>query len=156
MFDSQSESSRWLRQAQRDVEAARHNHAGGFYETACFMCQQGAEKALKAFLLGRSQEDVFGHSLIELGRRCASVSPTFPDLRREYRRLDRLYIPTRNPDSLPGGTPAEAFDAQDAEQALRDATAILDAVRPHPTPSAQTEEGEPQHERQGGADPSEP
>ena len=43
--------------------------------------------------------------------------------------LDKYYIPTRYPDSLPGGIPAEAFDAWDAEKAVKTTEAILTHVR---------------------------
>ena len=31
---------------------------------------------------------------------------------------DRLYVPTRHPNGLPGGIPAEAFLAENADRAL--------------------------------------
>lgn len=45
--------------------------------------------------------------------------------------LDKLYIPTRYPDALPGLTPKEAYTREEAEKALRDAQAILKAVEAH-------------------------
>ncbi|HID90585.1 TPA: HEPN domain-containing protein, partial [Candidatus Bathyarchaeota archaeon] len=49
------EASRWLRQARRDLDAAKHSLSGGDYEWCAFMCQQAAEKAVKGGLysLGR-------------------------------------------------------------------------------------------------------
>ena len=43
-------------------------------------------------------------------------------------RQDRHYIPTRYPNGLPGGIPAEAFDADDAEKAMRQAQLIIQQV----------------------------
>ena len=40
--------------------------------------------------------------------------------------LDRHYIPTRYPNRLPGGIPAEAFDA---EKALRQAVQIIQQIK---------------------------
>jgi HEPN domain-containing protein len=44
---SKEEARRWFLQAHYDLEAARWNLKGGFYNTVCFLAQQGAEKALK-------------------------------------------------------------------------------------------------------------
>ncbi|MEW6278216.1 MAG: HEPN domain-containing protein [Candidatus Eremiobacterota bacterium] len=129
MFDYRAESRRWFAQAERDLEAARHNLGGTFYETACFLSQQAAEKALKAFLYGHGHGNVTGPSVLELGRRCQAIDADFAALAGRWPRLDRLYMPTRYPDALPGGSPFEAFAVDDAEGALRDAGAILDLVR---------------------------
>jgi HEPN domain-containing protein len=44
------EAERWLNQAKNDLEAAKWNSEGKFYAHACFLSQQAAEKALKAYL----------------------------------------------------------------------------------------------------------
>ena len=44
-------------------------------------------------------------------------------------RLDRLYIPTRYPNGLTGGIPADAFNAVDASEAIAHAEGILAAAR---------------------------
>jgi len=44
-----TEAQRWLKQALHDRDAARLNREHGFHEHACFLAQQSAEKALKAF-----------------------------------------------------------------------------------------------------------
>jgi HEPN domain-containing protein len=41
-----SEARRWFQQAFYDLEAARWNMQGGFYDTACFLAQQAGERAL--------------------------------------------------------------------------------------------------------------
>lgn len=40
----------WLARAQEDILYAEGNFKLGFYTQVCFLCQQSAEKALKAFL----------------------------------------------------------------------------------------------------------
>ncbi len=47
---SWDEGQRWLEQAQVDPEWTRHLFDAGAYYLACFLAQQTAEKALKAFL----------------------------------------------------------------------------------------------------------
>ncbi len=129
MFDAQGEAGRWLAQAERDIKAARHGSSGGFHEQACFLCQQAAEKALKAFLYLLGERLVLGHSVTQLLRSCVNHHEDFQSLLRPCRRLDRYYLPTRYPDSLPGGSPFEAFGEEDAQAALADAEAILERVR---------------------------
>jgi len=41
-------SADWMKQAERDIENAEYEMRGGFYEWACFLSQQAAEKALKS------------------------------------------------------------------------------------------------------------
>lgn len=48
--------------------------------------------------------------------------------RQDCRVLDRLYIPTRYPDALPEGSPHEAFGAEDADDAIRRAEGIVQAI----------------------------
>ncbi len=122
------EGRRWLRQARQDLDDARYNQAGERYHLACFLSQQAAEKALKGYLYGVGAERVWGHSVAELAREAADCDPAFAELIRIGGTLDRHYIPTRYPNGLPGGIPAEAFDAQDAEKALRQAETILRQV----------------------------
>ena len=45
-----SEAERWLAQARRDLDDARYAAAGERWNLACFLAQQAAEKALKAYL----------------------------------------------------------------------------------------------------------
>lgn len=52
----------WFRQAQRDLDAARHNRSGGHFEWACFLSQQAAEKAAKALFEAQGVE-AWGHSV---------------------------------------------------------------------------------------------
>ena len=49
------EARRWLGQALHDRDAACLNRDHGFHEHACFVAQQSAEKALKAFLCARGE-----------------------------------------------------------------------------------------------------
>src|SRR5207249_4011224 len=44
--------------------------------------------------------------------------PALADLEESARRLDQYYVPTRYPNGLPGGTPADAFSKAQATEAL--------------------------------------
>ncbi len=128
MKDPAGEAQRWLRQARYDLDLARYNATGEFHAAACFQAQQAAEKALKAFLYGREERMVLGHSVAELCDRCQSYQPEFGALKAKLARLDRFYIPTRYPNALPGGIPAEMYDQSDAKEAITWASEALEAV----------------------------
>ncbi|MBI4583003.1 MAG: HEPN domain-containing protein [Planctomycetes bacterium] len=118
MFDPRHESQRWLEQARRDLEDTRYSEAGNRHNLACFLSQQAAEKALKAYLYAQGNAVVWGHSVDELCRKSTPAEPGFEILRRKAGKLDRFYIPTRYPNGIPGGIPADSFDDQDSNQAL--------------------------------------
>lgn len=123
------EAERWLRQAEHDRDAARLNRDHGFHEHACFLAQQSAEKALKAFLYDRGQGPVFGHSTLALAQECAGLEAAFRDLEGSCRRLDQLYIPTRYPNGLPDNIPHEFYDRTLADQALADVDRVIACAR---------------------------
>lgn len=123
-----SEAARWLEQARRDLDDARYAAAGARFNLACFLSQQAAEKALKAFLYGRGADAVWGHSVAELCGDAAEQDSSFAELGKEAAALDQYYIPTRYPNGLPGGIPADAYTRTDADRALALATAVIEAV----------------------------
>lgn len=127
--DPREEARRWLRQAEKDLDDARFVLSGRRYNLACFLAQQAAEKAVKGLLYALGAEDVWGHSVAELCRDAASLAPDFEPLVSQGAVLDKYYIPTRYPDSLPGGIPAEAFEEEDADRAIRLAEHIIAAVK---------------------------
>jgi HEPN domain-containing protein len=51
MKPSRDAAQRWLRQAEHDLRIARGHHERADYSDACFMAEQAAQKALKAFLM---------------------------------------------------------------------------------------------------------
>lgn len=124
-----AEARRWLRQALHDRDAARLNREHGFCEHACFVAQQSAEKALKAFLYARGQGPVLGHSTLALSSAAAALEPVFAALADACRRLDQLYIGTRYPNGLPDGVPHDFYDRGLADQALADLDLVLACVQ---------------------------
>ena len=92
------------------------------------MAQQAAEKALKGYLYAQGEDRAWGHSVADLARQAAEYDARFEALVSVGGGLDRHYIPTRYPNGLPGGIPAEAFDADDAEKALRQVQYIIRQV----------------------------
>lgn len=114
----QDEARRWFEQAQQDLMDARYLTEGGRHNVACFLAQQAAEKALKAFLYDRGAESVWGHSVEALCREAADEDPDFAVEAVELAPLDQYYIPTRYPNALPGGIPSRAYVAEDARRAI--------------------------------------
>jgi HEPN domain-containing protein len=124
-----TEARRWLKQALHDRDAASLNRTHGFNEHACFLAQQAAEKALKAFLYARAQGPVIGHSTLVLSQEAQQQEGAFGALGEACRRLDQLYIATRYPNGLPAGVPHDFYDAGLADQALADLDTVLTCVQ---------------------------
>jgi len=127
--EPRAEGRRWLVQAENDLRFAELASRERFFAQACFNSQQAAEKALKAFLYARGAEQVMGHSVADLAAECARLEPEFAKLKERAAPLDQFYLSTRYPNSLPGGVPAEAFTARDAERALEMAREVIAVVR---------------------------
>lgn len=123
------EGLRWLRQASEDLHWAHHLAKQGAYHLACFLAQQVAEKALKAFLYAQGEEIVVGHSVERLCAAAASLEPEFQAHARSWSLLDGYYIPTRYPNGLPDGIPADVYTQQAAMQAVDLAREAVEFVR---------------------------
>lgn len=117
--DALSEGLRWLEQAEADRHGAQLLYDGGSYHLACFVAQQVAGKALKAFLYSQGEELVIGHSVEELCRWAGELDPDFERLREEVAPLDAYYIPTRYPNGLPNSIPARVYTRVVAQEVLR-------------------------------------
>jgi HEPN domain-containing protein len=103
--------------------------AAAKYAQACFFAQQAAEKALKG-LWHALDLDPWSHSVYRLvielpAEQRAALDPW----RATALALDKLHLPTRYPDALGELVPAEAYTSEEAEQALEQAAALLEAVR---------------------------
>jgi len=128
MNANRQEADRWLTQAQHDLRAAVLNRRESFPEIACFLAQQAAEKALRAFLVVQGKQVITDHAVHLLARACAGYSSAFAALEESCRSLDQYYLPTRYPDSLPGGVPHEVYTDAQAREATNLAQQVLDLV----------------------------
>jgi HEPN domain-containing protein len=129
MPDFAKEGARWFRQAEQDLDDAAFTREGGRFNLACFLGQQAAEKALKAYLYHKGAEDVWGHSLIDLCEDAKIFDMFFDTVLSEARQLDKYYEITRYPFYLPGGIPSQAFDQLDADRAVELSQLVLDFVK---------------------------
>lgn len=118
-----------MSQAEADLETVDILISSKRYYMACFAAQQSAEKAIKAYLYGRGEEFVFGHSIAKLCKRAAEYDVAFLDLRKDVKNLDQFYVETRYPNGLPDEIPATFFDLADAERGRNMCGKVLDLIR---------------------------
>jgi HEPN domain-containing protein len=116
------EGQRWLSQATEDLKWARHLAEKGGWHIACFLAQQVTEKALKGYLYAQGEEIVVGHSVARLCASAAEYHIEFAEKAKRWSLLDGYYIPTRYPNGLPDGIPAEVYN----EEAAIGAVALAD------------------------------
>lgn len=130
MKNAHEEGLCWLKEALSHLRAATTLVAAGQWATVCFMTEQTAQVALKAYLYGRGQRFLNMDSVLELAKQCATLDPAFGTLVKAGRVLDRYYLATRYPDALPfPAVPAESFDEDEARQALAYAEQIVATVQ---------------------------
>ena len=117
-------SADWIRQARRDLDSPRAQLRDGYYEWACFISQQAAEKALKAALQTRGSE-AWGHSLVALVQALGGQTRVPEDLAEGCRLLDRYYVTARYPNGWPAGGPSDYIAQEDGTLAVGHSEAIL-------------------------------
>jgi len=126
-----AEARRWFQQAYYDLKAAHWNIEGEFYDTACFLAQQAAEKALKSILYftGSRRKALMTHSTVEMVREAGKKLHSLNELIYEARELDLHYIPSRYPNGIPSGYPHQFYGRKNADQALAAAEKIFNAIK---------------------------
>lgn len=121
---------KWLKQAEYDLKDAVKALEWESFNLACFLSQQAAEKALKAFLYFLGFEEIKGHSVGSLCELAGRHDLAFVELVSFAKWLDKFYIPTRYPDALPDlAIPSEVYDREDGERAIGKAKRIVDLVK---------------------------
>jgi len=115
----------WLRQAEADLAAARDSLAAEHFEWACFAAQQAAEKAVKALFLRRGM-DAWGHTITPLLGNLPETDRPGEDVVTCAKVLDKHYIPTRYPNGLDSGAPADFYTRPEAEAACDCARRIIE------------------------------
>lgn len=84
----------WIKKAKRDLSSAKYNFKGKKYDVCAFLCQQSAEKALKALLIKKSGKIRKIHDIVELGKNAGLPS----HLLDKAKELTLAYIYSRYPD----------------------------------------------------------
>jgi HEPN domain-containing protein len=103
-------------------------HANGIFHLVCFIAQQVAEKALKAYLYTQGETMVTGHSVAALAEWAKEYDPEFGNLGSMVSPLDAFYITARYPNGLPASTPSKVFGEKTASDALDLARTALSFV----------------------------
>lgn len=123
------EARRWLRTAREDLKAAKVLLDNRKYSHSCFLCQQAAEKAVKAVHYSMDS-DPWGHSaknlISSLSQKNTIIYDKLHMMQDKAMILDRFYIPARYPNGLPDLIPSEAYNKEDAEKAFKLAFSIVD------------------------------
>jgi len=122
MKDDRDVALAWLRKADSDLaNAGLCLAAGQSLDTACFHCQQAAEKSLKAYLVAKRAKVPFIHDLKRLLDDCSQLDPAFDALAADSLRLTPYAVATRYDD---------AFwpEPEEVQEALKSARAINSAV----------------------------
>lgn len=92
----------WLDRAREDITCARLLLTDdNCYNSAAFHCQQTLEKALKSYILLKSNILVDGHSLTWLCKRAAKYDGFFTEYLEACAALNKCYIETRYPADIP-------------------------------------------------------
>jgi HEPN domain-containing protein len=110
-------SKDWLDEAKGDLEHARNDVRGGFYNWACFSAQQAAEKAIKA-VFQRMGAEAWGHSVVDLLMELSKKHDVPEKLSDEALELDKAYIPTRYPNAHPSGSPRSRYTKEEARRLI--------------------------------------
>ncbi len=124
MKEPSREADRWLKQAESDLAYAELGLRERFFAQVCFQCQQVCEKAIKALRYGRGERAVLGHALVEL----AAPLEVMARFSENLAVLDQYYVPTRYPNGLPGGIPADVYTRSQATKAVEIAREVVAAV----------------------------
>jgi len=92
----------WLKYALNDLEATQilSQHHPMKVEIMCYLCQQAAEKTLKAFLLYNDREPPKTHSLEHLVDLCKEISDEFDEIIEDCEYLNPFGIQPRYPFGL--------------------------------------------------------
>jgi HEPN domain-containing protein len=117
-------SADWMDQAEGDLEHARSDLKGGFYDWACFSSQQAAEKAVKA-VFQKLGAEAWGHSVADLLEELSKSRRIPEELMDLALELDKVYIPARYPNAHPSGSPRKRYTKNEAQRIVEYAARIV-------------------------------
>ena len=117
-------SKDWLDEAEGDLEHAKSDREGGYYNWACFSSQQSAGKAVKA-VFQRIGAEAWGHSVADLLKELSARHPVSEQLMNAALELGKAYIPTRYPNAHPSGSPRRRYTREEARRLIEHADNIF-------------------------------
>lgn len=115
--------------AEADLGYARYSADGGYFAQASFAAQQAAEKSVMAVHFAAGALAIKGHSVRSLIEHLDPAVPGLSAVVEDARVLDLYYVPTRYPNGLTEGTPADAFSAEQASGAIESAARVVSAAK---------------------------
>lgn len=107
----------WIFKAEGDYRSANallHEIEIPEIDSACFHCQQCAEKYIKAYLTEHDVEFPRNHDLVRLLELCLKVDESFEKIRNNLRKLESYGVIIRYPGlTVPLEMAHEAFENAD-------------------------------------------
>ena len=103
-------------QAESDLDSSKYNLEGKKYDVAAYLCQQSAEKGLKALYLNRNNELWKTHDLVKL----ASLVDAPKEIIEICNDLNPIYLEDRYPD-FSETIPAKKFTQKEVEEYFKKA-----------------------------------
>ena len=119
------EVAEWLEKATQDIGNAAFLYEHRWprpLELICFLCQQCAEKALKAYLIHCGIEPSRTHDIIQLSEACAAVDESFQGFVEAGKQLTPYAVHIRYPSKI-------EIDDPETAAALRKAALILGTIK---------------------------
>lgn len=107
----------WLRQAERDLQAAVVSAAADHHEWTAFQAQQAGEKAVKALVQARHGA-ARGHSITAILQQLSASLPVPDAMLDAARALDQVYVTARYPNGFAAGAPTDYFTPRTSEELL--------------------------------------
>src|SRR3989344_3825003 len=114
----------WIEQAKRDLKSAENSLKSKDYYLCAFMCQQAAEKGLKALIIKKEKKLIKMHDLVILGRKIGLPE----NLLLNCEKLSKVYIESRY-GILENEPPYKKFKEKDALEFIFIAKEILEWLK---------------------------
>lgn len=97
-IDSKQLAAEWLKRCQEDFASAKIElKEAKNYTLVCFLCQQVAERYLKACLMSNQKDYPKSHDLIKLLYLVSKINKDILDYLEECKFLNPFYIDNRYP-----------------------------------------------------------
>jgi HEPN domain-containing protein len=118
----------WLKQAHRDLAAAKASAKAGYHEWAAFQAQQCAEKAAKA-LAQSLHGAVRGHSVTDILSQLPAAVEAPQEILDSARELDKVYVTARYPNGFAAGAPTDYFTERSSRELIEQASHVFEFCR---------------------------
>jgi HEPN domain-containing protein len=128
-FESNSEAQIWFRQAQSNYRFLSVAKKSESYDLVCFLSQQVAEEALRAYLVCHGKDETSTHAVMELCEIASQYDEGFLQLKNEIEALNYFNIVVKHSNPVESAIPGTFFSQADAEKAIVTAKEVLDFVR---------------------------